>query len=273
LGYLVPVKGVTIIGVDIWEKRYTGETLTKVEDFVNKQGDRMDYVVAYDGNAGAMNAAYMRAAARTKIPCSFLVDGNGTIAWIGYPRWLDMPLEASVAGTWNPVAGPQQVANTEALLREAREGLHSDPKEALAVWETLEREYPRMARKAASTGFKVLLAAQEYPRAYKLAAQLVEKAIAAKDAKALNELAWTIVDPAGKVEDKDLDLALKAAIRANELSNHENASILDTLARVYFVKGEIDRAIVLQTRAVAQATERSRDALRKTLEAYRASRK
>jgi hypothetical protein len=48
---------------------------------------------------------------------------------------------------------------------------------------------------------------------------------------------------------------------------------LDTLARVYFCKGEVDRAIELQTRAVAKGQEQDRSELRKTLEAYQAAKK
>jgi thiol-disulfide isomerase/thioredoxin len=267
-------RGLTVIGVNVREdKEYTDATLKHVGDFVKEQGDRMGYTVAYDGRAAAMYDAYMKATGRRGIPCSFLIDGQGVIAWIGHPMWLEAPLEASLDGTWDLVSGPERVAKAEARLDEVYEKMDSAPKEAVTLWETFEREYPRVASKVADTGFMVLLAAQEYPRAYKLAAQLVKKAVAAKNANALNALAWTIVDPEGKVEKKDLDLALEAAIKADELSKHENASVLDTLARVYFVKGEIDRAIELETKAVAQAKERLKGDLEKTLEAYRAARK
>jgi thiol-disulfide isomerase/thioredoxin len=266
-------KGVTIIGIDVWEKGYTSQTLTNVESFVKKQGDRMDYVVAYDGKARAMDAAYMKAAGRSGIPCTFLVDGNGKIAWIGYPWSLDVPLDETVAGTWDPVTGPQRITRCEALLGGLREKVRSDPKQALGVWNALERECPSVARKFSATGFTVLLTAQEYARAYKLGTELVEKATAAKDARTLSGVAWMIVDPQGKVEQKDLDLALTAAARADELNNHRNASVLDTLARVYFVRGETERAIELQAKAVGLAKEQMRDGLNKTLETYRAARK
>jgi thiol-disulfide isomerase/thioredoxin len=267
-------KGLTIVGVNVREtKEYSDETLTKVEAFVKEQGERMDYVVAYDGKSAAMWNAYMKAAGRGGIPTTFLIDGTGAIAWIGHPMWLDMPLEASLGGKWDPVSGPQQLAKAEERLGEIQDKLGSAPKEALAAWEAFAGEYPIVARKLAGMGFQVLLAAQEYSRAYKLAAELVEKAIATKDANALNALAWTIVDPEGKVENKDLELALNAATKADEFSKHENPSIMDTLARVYFVKGEVDRAIEFQTKAVALAKEQMKPDLQKTLEVYQAAKK
>lgn len=264
---------VTIIAVNVWERAYNDKTLATVENFVAKQGDRMAYAVAYDGKARATDTAYMKAAERTGIPTTFLIDGNGKIAWIGYPWSLDVPLAACVAGKWDLVSGPQYLAQAEGLVRQFREKVRNTPQEALALWETLEREYPGATRKVAGLGFKTLLEVQEYSRAYKLASELVDRAIAAKDVRVLNALAWAIVDPEGKVETKDLDLALRAAIKADEFSKHENASVLDTLARVYFCKGEVDRAIELQTRAVAKGQEQDRSELRKTLEAYQAAKK
>ena len=54
----------------------------------------------------------------------------------------------------------------------------------------------------------------------------------------LNEIAWFIVDEES-IGGRDLDLALRAATRANEL-NGRDAAILDTVARVYYQKGDVE---------------------------------
>jgi thiol-disulfide isomerase/thioredoxin len=266
-------KGVTVIGVDIWEalgdKVYTDETLKKVEDFVKEQGDRMGYTVAYDGKSKAMDAAYMRAAGQNGIPTAFLIDKTGTIAWIGHPMWLDVPVEAVVADKWDRKTGPEQVAKGQERLNEIYQKLESAPKEAVAAFEAFERDFPAVAHTMPDLKFTILLGGGDYDKAYKLGAQLVDDAIASKDSNALNSIAWTIVDPEGKVAKKDLDLALKAATKADELTKHENAPILDTLARVYFVKGDIDKAIELETKAVELAQGTMKVDLQGALDEYK----
>jgi tetratricopeptide (TPR) repeat protein len=92
------------------------------------------------------------------------------------------------------------------------------------------------------------------------------------NAEALNGIAWFVVDPAGKVRRQDLDLALKAAERANELTHGKDANVLDTLARVHFTRGDRERAIELQRKAVELAPgEEAREALGKVLEEYEAA--
>jgi tetratricopeptide (TPR) repeat protein len=82
-----------------------------------------------------------------------------------------------------------------------------------------------------------------------------------------------IVDPARTPEKQDLKLALRAAARASELTKDEpqmQASVLDTLARVYFSMGDVAKAIELQQRAIDLATDtRMKADMQKTLELYK----
>lgn len=71
---------VTFIGIDIMEMKPT--SLEKVKAFVDSMGQRMDYHVAVeDSNFMATN--WMEAAAEQGIPSSFVVNGEGRLAWIG----------------------------------------------------------------------------------------------------------------------------------------------------------------------------------------------
>jgi ATP/maltotriose-dependent transcriptional regulator MalT len=79
----------------------------------------------------------------------------------------------------------------------------------------------------------------------------------------LNYLAWTILDTPG-LENRDLDLALQFAQKAAEITKHEDCTILDTLARAYYEKGDLDKAVEVQTMAVEKSE------LKKTLEKYKA---
>ncbi|MEK6700788.1 MAG: TlpA disulfide reductase family protein [Planctomycetota bacterium] len=60
------------------------ERLTKIEKFVKDQGDKMGYTVAYDADR-KMSKGWMEPAGQGGIPCAFIVDGEGKIAFIGHP--------------------------------------------------------------------------------------------------------------------------------------------------------------------------------------------
>lgn len=85
-------KDVTFIGVAASEKPGdNGDRLKKVQEFVAKQGEKMAYRVGFDGD-GEMREGWMRAAGQRGIPCTFIVNGEGKIAWIGHPNNLDEAL-------------------------------------------------------------------------------------------------------------------------------------------------------------------------------------
>jgi hypothetical protein len=91
------------------------------------------------------------------------------------------------------------------------------------------------------------------------------------DANLLNRLAWDILTHPD-VKYRDLTLALRAAKKANDVTNGENAAILDTYARALFDNGKVTEAIKLQRQAVAAAKDETmRGELQATLEKYEQS--
>src|SRR5690348_15837534 len=82
----------------------------------------------------------------------------------------------------------------------------------------------------------------------------------------MNPIACKIVDPEDNtLTKKDLDLALKASLRTTELTKHMDAPIMDTLAKVYFDKGDVTKALEIQTKAV-KALDELPDAQKEQLE-------
>ena len=79
-----------------------------------------------------------------------------------------------------------------------------------------------------------------------------------------------MVDPEVPFENPDLDVALTAALRANEIAKGNRSDILDTLARVYFIRGDVARAIEFQTLAVEKAAGPEKANASKTLSQYQA---
>jgi thiol-disulfide isomerase/thioredoxin len=281
-------KGLVVIGQDCWEQ---DDTL--VAPFVKKMGDTMTYRVALDdkteGKPGKMAETWMAAAGRNGIPSAFLIDTKGVIAWIGHPMELeeheDM-IDQVLAGKFDiqkaaadyekelkeQAAQEKEMAPVQAKMTAMstamREKKWDEAMDDLAAVEKLIPENRRdsMTVTLEVNRFRILLGKKDYPAAYKLAAKISD---AHKNSAALqNYLAWQIV--ADKtIEKPDLELAETLANRANEAAKGQDPGILDTQARVLFLKGQKDEAIKTQARAVALAEPDGKQALQLTLDSYK----
>jgi hypothetical protein len=267
-------KGLTVIGQDVWERQ-----IENVVPFVKKMGDKMTYRVALDdmegSERGKMAENWMAAAGQNGIPAAFLVDKNGKIAWIGHPMTLkEAVIDQVLAGSYDLTKAATEYAarqKAEAEMTELQRKVQASIKEE--NWEAAERTFDQMEKllpETERTGvqfsrFRMNLARKDYPAAYKLARQLSD---AEKDNAMLqNALAWTILSDR-KIEKRDLDLAETMANRANDATKGKDASILDTLARAKFMKGQKESAISLQKQAVDLADGQLKKQLAETLASY-----
>jgi len=266
--------GVTIIGV-------SDESLPKVTSFLFQedrrdgklQNDRTHYILATDPD-GSVKRDYFLAAGQSGIPCAFLIGRDGLVEWIGHPMSMDEPLAAVIAGTWDRETFKAEFDAQQAykrMMREARPRMVAaveaeDWDAYVAILDELLEKRPDDAR-LMWTKFETLLTKASQPdAAYAMGAKLLEANW--DTAPMLNQIAWMVVDDAS-VARRDLDFALKAAERANELTESKDAAILDTLARVHHDRGDLDAAIEWQKQAVEQAGDDPMgDSIRKVLEAY-----
>ena len=67
---------------------------------------------------------------------------------------------------------------------------------------------------------------------------------------------------------RDPKLAVRLALRANELNNYENPAVVDTLAAAYARAGDFDNAVSMQERAIAMQ-ERAEPGMHERLDLYR----
>jgi thiol-disulfide isomerase/thioredoxin len=268
-------KGVTVVGVTSEDRR---NTLDKVKKMVADKGDTMGYTVAWDDGRKTYEA-FMNAAQQNGIPTSFIVNRDGQIAYIGHPVRMDKTLEAVIAGKHDIKAAAasytkakENEGKIEAAQQKIGEAIQAGDKAAAMKgfdeWEALA---PDDKEDIAGARFSVLMG-QFKDTEGALAIAKANAAGAWKDnAQLQNKIAWTIVDPNGGVEKKDLALAEQCAKRAAELTKNKDAAILDTLARVHFVKGEVDKAIEVQTTAVGLADEQMKADLQAALDEYKAA--
>ena len=268
-------KGLIVIGQDVWERNEE-----EVPKFVKQMGEKMTYRVALDdkeeSKKGQMAETWMEAAGQNGIPAAFLVDKQGKIAWIGHPAQLkDQLVDQVLAGTFDlkqAAAAYETRLKNEAQMNtlwkkfstNMREKNWDDAEMALGEIEKLTPEDERYG--LGLTRFRLGMSKKDYAGAYKLARQMSDAR--SDDAMLQNELAWAIATTKG-VEDRDLDLAEKIAMRANTAAKGENPEILDTVARVLFMKGEKEKAIEFQEKAVARTEGKRKEQFNKVLASYK----
>jgi thiol-disulfide isomerase/thioredoxin len=248
-------KGVVVIGQNVWEK---DESL--VPPFVKEMGDKMTYRLALDNTndgAGAMAETWMKAAGRKGIPCTFLVDGQGRVAWIGHPSELNgKMLDDLLAGTFDAAAlAEQQRREDEAMksladaLRKARAALgDKKPDEALEIISGLG-ELPERARMPVAL-MKIDALGQKGDRdAFHAAVRATDKE--ANDPRVAGQLAWMLATTS--MEKPDLELARELVSRAM-IADPDSLFFLDAAARIAFMRGEKEEAKRLIRFAIDKAS-------------------
>jgi thiol-disulfide isomerase/thioredoxin len=232
----------------------TDESRDIVEEFLGEEQepgklwkDVITYRLAIDEEQ-ATNKAYMLAAGERGIPTAFVVGRDGHIEWIGHPASIDGPLKKIVDGDWDrseAIAARANAEKMQSLIGELQ-GFFRGGKwdEALAKVDEFEKATGESAQ---LTLFRLAIL-QAAGRPMDAAAQVTKLIdLAWDDSQALNQVAWGIAtgQSVGNMEQAE-----RAAIRASELTTNSDAAILDTLARVYYEKGELDKAIEWQQKAV-----------------------
>ena len=270
-------KGLVVIGQDVWE-----QDEAEVPKFVKQMGEKMTYRVALDDKKGSekgkMAETWMEAAGQSGIPSAFVVDKTGHIVWIGHPMSLkEKFLEDVLAGKVDAKKAAEdyakQQANEEKVnaafrdfrkAAEAKEWQKADARlsEVEQLLDAEERENIDMWR------LRLNFMKEDMKAAETVAKRLVERE--SEDAAYHNQLSWTIATQKGASKEL-IALAEKSAIKANDLSKGSDAAILDTLARVQFVKGEKEAAIATQEKALKALSpdDRARKQYEKTLQAYK----
>ncbi|RPG19661.1 MAG: hypothetical protein CBB69_004905 [Phycisphaera sp. TMED9] len=265
-------QGVDIIGV-------SNEKLAVVESFIKQpQWDKKTgYTIAVDRD-GATSNAFMKAAKRNGIPCAFVVDGEGKVAWIGHPMSMDEPLKKIVAGKWDrdkfrdDYEKSQQAARMMTEIRRTMRNASrsGDYREAMKVLDAAIAELPDDAN-LQMMKFQTMIGPMNDPEGYQTGWAILK---ANRDnAMMMNSIAWYTLDDAA-VSDRDYEFAMAAAKAAEAASGGTNAAILDTLARAYYEMGDFDMAVKVQKKAVEKADDDAMGAsIREQLEKYQAAAK
>lgn len=268
-------KGLVVIGQNCWENNESA-----VEPFVKAMGDKMTYRVVLDNKEGSkmgkMAETWMQAAGRDGIPSAFLVDKAGKTAWIGHPMELkESVIEQVLAGSYDlekAIAEAEQQSRNEVKLRELSDKLQKQMQ--AREWEQVDatlNEVEKLLPEAQRPGvdlarFNVLLTRGKVSEAAELAGRL---SVAQKDSPMLqNQLAWELAIHEDAT-DREYAIAEQIALRANEASKGQEPAILDTVARLMFLRGKKEEAIAMQEKAVKLAEGPLKANLEASLKSYR----
>jgi alkyl hydroperoxide reductase subunit AhpC len=261
---------VTIIGVSDEKLQTVVKFLSKADSETVLWTDKIQYTLATDPDKTTYKA-YMTPAAQQAIPTAFVIGKDSRIEWIGSTMELDEVLGKVVRDEWDRDAFKVEYEQKVAPVRKSMKMRtrmdaaveRSDWDAAIGVAKAITEE------RAEYTGIEVRLFRQmvrkDPARAYGYGRKLIEQNW--DSSKMLNGLAWITVDDKD-VKSRDLKFAMKAAKRACEVTDYEDAAVLDTLARVYYEKGDFQQAIKWQRDAVKQAGGPMADQLREVLISY-----
>jgi thiol-disulfide isomerase/thioredoxin len=236
--------------------------------------EKIGYTLTTDPDRSNYDA-YMKAAGQRGIPTAFIVGKDGHVEWIGHPMRMDDPLADVVNDEWDRAAfkaewqkaheNEMKQARVQQKLMKAYQD--EDWDKLFAMIEDLVNEDPEAYGHLRTTEFDLLLTkVKDEAKAVDCSHKIVKTEW--DDAQQLNAFAWQLVDHYKTENAELLDVAMSAAMRASELTDHKDAAILDTVARVYFEQGDMMSALTWQGKAVRNADGAMKKDLEATLERY-----
>lgn len=134
--------GLVVVALTNADDSNTSEAVKK---FVQEKGKSYNFRFAFS-DKDVNYRSFMEASGQQGIPCSFVVDREGKIAFIGLPHDLDYVLERMVKGKWRG----QQDADELKQLNESIVGLaqmaQTDPEKAFGIIQHIRKVNPQRAK-------------------------------------------------------------------------------------------------------------------------------
>ena len=260
-------KGVTFIGFSSKDPNNSQE---KVVSFVEKRGPKLGYTFAYQ-DSRETNDAWMKAAARNGIPCCFVVNKEGKIAYIGHPMYLDIVLPKVVEGTF----GEADLAKMEEVEKDVNDVFRKtsgDPEEAAKVFAEFDAKYPMLGGIPYfnATRINVALKLKKFDDAKAVATKLMDKAVKQSDPMPLQQIAAILRSPTAKDNKDLLAVAVKAADALVTVAGDQDLNALMTASATYEAAGDKAKAVEFAEKAVAAAeNDEQKKFIQEQLERYK----
>lgn len=258
-------KGLTIIGLTSKDPNNSEQ---QVEEFMKNRGDIMGYNVAWCEDR-ATNDSFMKAAGRNGIPCSFVVDKKGNVAFIGHPLILDEVLPKVIDGSWK---GQADAESTEKLLNETFKMLQQasqNPAKGLEQFTEMEKTSPRLISQFADMKLMLLLRNNKAEEAEQMFETLLAKFAKKKDAMKLTAISRMWSNPQMNTEKRKMELSVKAAEAAQKLAGDKDIGTLLASAAAYDATGNKAKAAEFADKAIDAAPERAKEQIKQMVEKYK----
>jgi hypothetical protein len=231
-----------------------GNTLDPVAEFVKSRGSKYRQSFAYDEGA-ALAEQWLGAAGRKGLPCTFVVDKAGRIAYIGQPFFADLVVSKVLACGADALTVSGEMARIEADYNEICVRISKDPPSGLSALRDFEVKYPLMTDALPSIRAKLSFLPKHgkagEARAY--ASNRLTKATQAADPIALRMLASILRLGEGRHDRELLAISVQAAEAVVRLVGDTKPHALLDLALAYSAFGDTERARQFAEKAVAAA--------------------
>jgi thiol-disulfide isomerase/thioredoxin len=245
-------KRVTFIGL----ASEANDKEAKVNAFVAKRGAKLGYTFAFDSGSET-HTAYMKASGQNGIPCSFVVDKQGRIAYIGHPLFLDFVLPKVLDGTWDQKAAADTLAAADKDFDATYAVMMTTTNSAEAGLKALAKfdaKWPVFADNVYMIQPKLglLVRGKQFPEAKALAEKLIAKAVARGDTSGLRSVSTALRDDSTKAH-ADLRALATRAVEASYDLDQDNPATLLNLLEVYASAGDQTKVREFGPKAVAAA--------------------
>jgi thiol-disulfide isomerase/thioredoxin len=248
-------KGVTCV---FYSARDSDNPEENVAAFIKRRGASLPFTFAYD-NDRATYDAWVTAAGREGLPCSFVVDKAGRIAYIGHPMYLSVVLPGVIAGNKKPQEVSDEAGKVEREFRAVAAAMWPDNKVGLKALKEFEAKYPQMANNSVILRPKLsaLPRVGELDEAKKVAEAVIIKAIKQGNSAVLLQVAGLLRNGPGNTSKELLAVAVKAAEAAVQVTDGRDGSALMDLSETYFAAGGKAKAREFARKAVEAAAGES----------------
>ena len=242
--------GLVVLAVTTADAANTREAVT---NFIETRGAEYDFRFAFCDSRGTYDA-YMKAANPNGIPCSFVVNKAGQVAFIGHPTELDEVLPQIFEGTWN-LDRARRLAAANQELQAAMEQLHEDPQRALTAMDRFAKKYPE---KADEENFQLLrIAALAMTKQFDQLPAVVEPRIAAlkeqKNGEGLVALAFSLLGTNYRAPDPQVVRLGTQAVEAGLAFGESDPELLLAVSQIYLLLGEREKSRIYGQKAVDTA--------------------
>ena len=245
-------KDVTFIGFTSKDNR--GNNEARVTEFVKKRGPKLKYTFAYADDRET-NDAWMEASGQGGIPCCFVVDKKGKIAYVGHPMYLDVVLPKVVSGKWTKES-MSEIQGIEKEVNKLFKTLQGeDAEEALEKVTAFDKKYPELSKIPyfVAPKLQLMLKAKKTDEAKKAAGKILDNAIKHDDPTAMQTVSVLMRSPLAKDHKDLLALSLKAAEAMLKLAGDKDMIALFNMAEAQFANGDKAKAQEYGKKAVEAA--------------------